>query len=172
MEYEQLIKERYSVRKFSDKEISQEELDKILDAGRVAPTAKNLQPIKVYVLRSEDALAKMDKACKCRYGSKIVLFIVADKTKAYTKDYIKVPYNSFEMDASIVMTHMMLEASNLGIGNVWVKAFNEDIIREEFNLPDNIEPVALLPLGYPADDAEPNYRHFERISMKDFAEEI
>ncbi len=144
MNFENVIESRKATRKFSDKKIEQEKLDKILNAGRIAPTAKNLQPFKIYIIQSEIGLNKLDKATRCRYGAQTVLLICGDKENAYTKK----DYSTFEMDATIVTTHMMLEATNIGIDNIWIEMFDKKILMEEFEIPKNLIPVCLLPIGY------------------------
>ena len=159
MDFLNLAAERYSVRKFKEEAITQEELDKILKAGYLAPTAKNLQPQRIMVINSEEALEKLQKSTKCHFGTKTALVICYNKEEGYTRPYDG--KTSGEIDASIVTTHMMLQAASLGIGTTWVMHFNPEKMISEFNIPENIIPVALLVMGYPAPDAEPNPRHFE-----------
>lgn len=154
MNFSDLIKERYSVRSYKNQDIEQEKLDKILEAGRIAPTAKNLQPQKIYVLKSEEAFEKLGRTRKMAYGAPVVLMICADMDVACTLP-IEEGYSTYEMDCSIVCCHMMLEAWNQGIGSVWIRWFNSEEIRKSFNLPENIKPVCLLPIGYAKDDAKP-----------------
>lgn len=155
MEFEKVIKERQATRKFSTKPVEREKLIKILEAGRIAPTAKNLQPIKIYVVESPEGLKKLDKASKCRYGAPTVLLVCGDKENSYVKDGNPI----YQMDASIVTTHMMLEATNVGIDNIWIELFDSSILKEEFAIPDNLEPVCLLPLGYKSKLCPPSSFH-------------
>ena len=166
MEFEDIIRRRTSVRKFSDKKVEQTKLDKILEAGRLAPTAKNSQPFKILVVNSEDGLIKIDNASRCRYGAKTVLIVCGNKDEAYHKG----EYSTYEMDSCIVATHMMLEATNLGVDNIWIESFNEDILREEFNIPSEYIPVCLLPLGYRATDCPINPLHDKRKDIHDIVE--
>lgn len=166
MEFENVIRKRSATRKFSDKKIEEEKLTKILEAGRIAPTAKNIQPFKIYVIQSEEGLVKLDKATRCRYGAPTVLLVCGDKEKAYTKE----DYSTYEMDASIVTTHMMLEATNVGIDNIWIELFDENVLREEFEIPNNLIPVCLLPIGYRAEDCPINPLHERRKEIKDIVE--
>src|SRR5690625_79341 len=103
-----------ATRKFKNKKVEPEKLNKILEAGRLAPTAKNLQPQKIYVANSNESLEKIDKVSPCRYGAPTVLIVCSDKNVAWTKE----DYSTYEMDACIVATHMMLEATNIGIDNI------------------------------------------------------
>ena len=166
MEFEEIIRKRTAVRKFSDKKLEHKKLDKILEAGRLAPTAKNSQPIKIYVVNSEEGIAKLDKASRCRYGANTILIICGSKEDAYHKG----EYTTYEMDSCIVATHMMLEATNTGVDNIWVESFDEDILREEFNIPVKYIPVCLLPLGYKAEDCPVNTLHDKRKCMEELVE--
>ena len=166
MEFEDIIRKRTSVRKFSERRLEQEKLDKILEAGRLAPTAKNSQPIKIYVVKSEDGITKIDKASRCRYGASTVLIICGNKEEAYHKG----DYTTYEMDSCIVATHMMLEATNIGVDNIWVELFDENVLREEFNIPTEFTPVCLLPLGYKTEDCPMNPLHDKRKKIEDLVE--
>ncbi len=166
MEFENIIRKRTSVRKFSDKKLEQDKLDKILEAGRLAPTAKNNQPIKIYVVNSEDGLMKIDKATRCRYGAKTVLIICGNDEDAYHKG----SYSTYEMDSCIVATHMMLEATNVEVDNIWIESFDETILKEEFNIPNDLIPVCMLPLGYKAVDCPVNPMHEKRKTIEEIVE--
>ena len=166
MDLEYVIKERKSTRKFTDRKIEQSELDKILEAGRIAPTAKNIQPIKIYVIKSEEGLNKIDKASPCRYGAQTVLLVCGDKEKAFSKD----EHSTYETDSCIVATHMMLEATNIGIDNIWIDMFDRNVVREEFNIPENLIPVCLLPLGYKSKMCPPSPFHKIRKSVDKIVE--
>lgn len=154
----QLAEDRYSVRKFLDKPLRTEDLSRILEAARLAPTAKNLQPQKIFIVQSAEGLAKIDKVTKCRYGAPAVAIICYDKDNVYVNPWDDT-INSGETDAAIVTTHMMLEAWDIGVASCWVQWFNVGLTSEEFQLPDNIVPASLLPLGYPSPDAKPAPRH-------------
>ena len=166
MEFEKVIKERKATRKFSDKPVEKEKIEKILEAGRIAPTAKNIQPIKIYVIQSEEGLRKIDKASKCRYGALTVLLVCGDKEKSYIKD----GYPIYQIDASIVATHMMLEATNVGVDNIWIEMFDGEILRQEFDIPDNLVPVCLLPIGYKSRLCPPSPFHKIRKNISEIVE--
>ncbi len=157
MDFLKLATDRYSVRKFSDRPIEREKLERILEAGRVAPTACNKQPQRVVVIDSPSSVAKMRMCTGSHFGAPAGLLVCYDKTECWVRDYDGKP--SGEVDASIVATHMMLEAAELGIGTTWVMHFIPEAVRCEFELLDNIEPVALLVMGYPADDVSPSPMH-------------
>jgi len=166
MDFEDVIRNRKSTRSFSTEKLEKEKLDKILEAGRIAPTAKNIQPIKIYVVQSEEGLKKIDKASRCRYGAPTVLIICGDKDKAYVKDNSPI----YQIDASIVTTHMMLEATNLGVDNIWIELFDGEVLRSEFDIPDNLIPVAMLPLGYKAKLCPPSPFHKIRKGINSLVE--
>lgn len=166
MDFEEIIRKRTSVRKFSDKKLEKEKLEKILEAARLAPTAKNSQPIKIYVVQSEEGLTKIDKASRCRYGANTVLIICGNKEEAYHKG----DYTTYEMDSSIVATHVMLEATNIGVDNIWIESFDENILREELNISKEYTPVCLLPLGYKTEDCPVNPLHDKRKKLEDLVE--
>ena len=163
MDFEEIIRKRTAVRKYSDKKLEKEKLIKILEAGRLAPTAKNNQPFKIYVIETDEGLSKIDEASPCRYNAQTVLLVCGDKNEAFHKE----DYSTYEMDCSIVTTHMMLEATNLEVDNTWVEMFDQDMIRKLFELEDNLTPVCLLMLGYKADDAKENAAHNIRKNIED-----
>ena len=162
-DFEEIIRKRTATRKFKSDKVSSIDLEKILESGRLAPTAKNLQPQKIFVVQSEDGLEKIDKVSPCRYGAPVVLIVCSDKNIAWSKN----DNSSYEIDASIVATHMMLEATNLGIDSVWVGMFDNKKLKKEFNLDNNIEPICLLPLGYASDDYAGNPMHNQRKELKE-----
>ena len=167
MEFEEVIRERYSVRQFSDREVEQEKIDKILEAGRLAPTAANFQPQKIFVIKSKEGLEKISRACRMTYDAPLVLLVCADLNQSW-KIKMDDEFDSADMDVAIVGTHLMLEAWNQGIGSCWIRAFNSLDVREQLELPSNIKPCFLLSLGYKADDAIPNEKmHYSRKNLED-----
>ena len=150
----ELARERYSVRSFASLPIEEEKLHLILQAGQIAPTAVNYQPQKIYVLQSENALYKIRSITKNSYNAPTVLLICYDERISWKSHFVK-EYNSGEMDASIVCTHMMLEAAELGIGSCWVLLFDPALVQKEFDLPQFIHPICLLPIGYPSEQSKP-----------------
>ncbi len=158
MTFLELAKARYSVRAFKNQPIETEKLNAILEAGKVAPTACNNQPQKIYVVKSEENRAKLSTVCKCTFDAPVILVIGFDKTRDW-KNKLMPGYGSGETDAAIVCTHMMLEAWEQGVGSCWVGWFNADAISEVLGLPENVQVTALLPIGYAADDAKPALLH-------------
>jgi len=152
-----LAKERYSVRKFADQPVTQEDINRILHAGQLAPTGCNNQPQHVFVIQSEEAIAKMRKCTKCHFDAPLGMLVCYDMNQSWKRRYDGA--DSGWVDASIVTTHMMLEAHAIGVGSCWVMYFDPDALKAEFELPDHLVPVALLVMGYPAEDAQVNPLH-------------
>lgn len=158
-EFMSLITDRFSVRKFEEKPVEQDVIDKILKAGHLAPTACNIQPQRILVINSKDSLSKLQECTKCHFNAPAAMLVCYDKNECWQRKYDD--KLSGEIDAAIVTTHMMLEATALGIGSTWVMHFNPMEMRKQFEIPDNIEPVSLLVMGYPSDDAKPFPGHLE-----------
>ncbi|HCD46848.1 MAG TPA: nitroreductase [Lachnoclostridium sp.] len=161
MEFLQLVKERYSVRKFSDRKVEKEKLDLILEAGRVAPTAVNFQPQRILVIDSEDNLAKLKSCTPYHFHAPLALLVCYDSSVSWKRSYDNKDMG--DVDASIVATQMMLEAADLGLGSTWVGHFDPVCIRTAFDIPEHLIPVALLPIGYPREDCTPHPFHEKRF---------
>ncbi len=165
MEFSEVIKNRYSCKKFDSKQVTKEALNAILEAGRLAPTAKNLQEQRIYVIQSEEGLAKIDKVTPCRYGAPTVLAVAFDKNNVFT--YPGGKRDSGVEDASIVATSMMLAATNVGVDSCWLNYFDPEIVAKELSLPENEEILMLLDLGYAKDGSKPMPTHFQRKELKE-----
>ncbi len=158
MEFIELAKKRYSVRKYANKPIEREKLDLVLEAARVAPTAKNLQPQRIYVIQSAEGLAKVDALTPCRFGAPTVL-LFTNNTDEEWNNPLETSVRAGVEDVSIVATHAMLEAEDLGLGTCWVNYFPNTELEKAFGLPKNERSVLLMPVGYPAPDAAPGPNH-------------
>jgi nitroreductase len=161
MEFIDLITKRFSARKYTSKKVEPEKLQKILEAGRLAPTACNYQPVRLIVVESDEGLEKLRKGSKT-FDAPLAIIVCADLDKCWKRPHDR--KNSGDIDASIVTDHLMLQATELGLGSVWVCSFDPEIVSREFNIPSNFEPVNLLIIGYSADE-EPNPRHFIRKNI-------
>ena len=166
MSFIELAKDRFSVRKFSDKKVEKENLNAILEASRIAPTGANCQPQKIYVLDSPSAIEKINSLCKCTFGAQTILMVAYDKNLEW-KNPLEDGVSAGVEDASIVATHMMLEAWELGIASCWVNFFSPSQVKKAFKLPENEEIVLLLPMGYAADDATPAEMHDKSRDLSD-----
>ena len=170
MEFEKLIKERYSVRKFKPEHLEKDIIEKILDAAHKAPTGCNYQPQRILVLNKDESIDKLKKCTKCHFDAPTAMLVCYNEEESWTRPYDKA--QSAPVDAAIVTTHMMLAAHNTGVGCCWVMHFDPFLIKEAFNIPENIKPLALLVMGYPAEDAKPlelhsKFRPLEEVVLYD-----
>jgi nitroreductase len=165
MDFIEIAKKRYSVRGYQDKKVEEEKLEKILEAAHVAPTAANLQPIRLIVVQSREGLAKIGKGANL-YGAPLAVIVCADHGKAWVRPFDK--KQTADIDASILTDHMMLQATELGLGSVWICYFKPDVISREFGLPDDLEPVNILAVGYSDEEAADPERHSQtRIPVEE-----
>jgi nitroreductase len=165
MNFLELAKGRYSVRQYTQDKVEKEKLLKILEAARVAPSGHNTQPIKLIVLQEKLGFDKLKKGANI-YGAPLAIVICGDRNAAWVRAYDS--KNIIDIDASVATDHMMLQATELGLGTVWICNFDPKVIKQEFNLPDNIEPVNILAVGYAAGNASSPDRHDTvRKSLKD-----
>ena len=165
MDFEKLITERYSVRSFNPDHLPQEVIDKIIEAGHKAPTGCNYQPQRILVLNTDESIAKLKNCTKCHFDAPTAMLVCHNKDESWVRKYDGAL--SSPVDAVIVTTHMMLEAHNIGVGCCWVMHFDPAAMREAFGIPENVEPVALLVMGYPSEDAKPLDLHFESRSIEE-----
>ena len=163
MEFTKVIQERYACKKFDGRKVEQAQLDAILEAGRLAPTAKNLQEQRVYVVQSEEGLAKLDKATPCRYGASTCLVVAFHRRYVFT--YPGEKRDSGVEDATIVATHMMLAAANEGVDSCWINFFDPEVMAKELGLPENEEVLMVLDLGYAAEGTKPLASHSQRKEL-------
>lgn len=164
MKFMELAKERYSVRNYSDRPVEQEKLEQVLEAGRLAPTAKNQQPQRIYVLQSAEALAKLGKLTHCAYGAKTVLLFTYNQDEDWKNPLEEGVHSGIE-DVSIVATHIMLQAIELGLSTTWCNYFANSQLEKEFHLPENERSVLIMPIGYKAETAKPAPSHTESKEM-------
>ena len=164
MEFSEVIRERYSVRKYKPDMITDEELDTILQANMLAPTGCNYQPQRIYVLKSGEAIAKIRSLTRCAFDAPVVLMIALDETADW-KSPLEAGCRAGIQDVSIAADHMMLAARDIGVGSCWVNYFKPSEVKAAFDLPENETPVLLLTLGYPAEDAKPAKLHEESKRM-------
>lgn len=165
MNFLELAKKRYSVRKYESKKVEEEKLLKILEAGRIAPTGANRQPQRLIVIQEKDGLEKLKKGANL-YEAPLAIIVCVDHITTWKR-----PFDGkdiADIDVSIVTDHMMLQATELGLGTLWVCYFDSSIIRKEFNIPDNVEPVNILGVGYAAGEpASPNRHDKLRKSLEE-----
>lgn len=174
MDFLELAKNRYSERFFDSRPVEQEKLDRILEAGRVVPTACNYQPQRFYVIRSAEGLAKLKTVTPFHYNVPLMILVCYDANVVWRNpgDHWYRSYNSGEQDASIAAATMMYEAEELGIHTIWIRGFASQTVVDAFGLPEGIIPVMMLGLGYPNDKAKANAWHYKRNPIEDFVTEL
>ena len=164
MDFITIAKQRMSVRDYKETKVEPEKLGQILEAAHVAPTAANHQPIRLIAVQSEEGLAKIGKAASI-YEAPLSIIVCADHNKAWVRSFDQ--KQTGDIDASILTDHMMLQATELGLGTVWVCYFDPDVLRQEFDLPANLEPVNILVVGYSNEKpADTNRFDKKRIPMR------
>lgn len=159
MDFDKVISDRYSVRKFENRHLEKEVVAKILDAGHIAPTGCNYQPQRVLVLNNDKSIAKLKDCTKCHFDAPCAFLVCYNKDETWKRPYDDAL--SAPVDAVIVATHMMLQAQNIGVGTCLVMHFNPLKMRETFNIPENTEPVILIVAGYPHSDSKPINLHYK-----------
>ena len=158
MDFSELIQRRYSVRAYKPDPVEDDKLAQVLEAARLAPTAANRQPFQVIVIHTAGREAELGRI----YGKEwftqapLVLCVCAVLDQGWVRrDDGK---RHTDVDAAIVMDHIVLAAADLGLGTCWIAAFNPAAAREVLGLPEGVEPVVFTPLGYPADQPKAKKR--------------
>lgn len=165
MDFQALSAARYSLRKFSTRPVEQEKLDLILEAGRNAPTARNNQSQRIFVLRSADALEKADACAASHFHPPLMLVVAYDPSVSWKRETDGKDHG--EIDAAITAAHLMLQAADLGLGTTYVGMFEPDKLLAAFPEMAGTVPIALLPLGYPGEGAHPAHLHMERRPLEE-----
>ena len=166
MNFTDLIKARYSVRKFDSRAIEPEKLNAVLQAARLAPTAVNAQAYHVYVVQSPEGMEKMRALTPCHYGAPVVLIFTKNTQQEWHHPQLPEVVSGVQ-DAAIVATHAMLAATEQGLGTCWLNFFSPQAVSRAYNLPDHEIPVLLMPIGYAATDCAPADRHTLRKDLKE-----
>ena len=165
MDFITIAKKRCSIRSYTNQKVEPEKLEKILEAAHVAPTAANLQPVHLIAVQSAEGLVKIGKAANI-YGAPLAIIVCADHNKAWVRPFDQ--KQTGDIDTSILTDHMMLQATELGLGSVWVCYFKPDILCREFGLPTNLEPVNILVIGYAGENfADPERHSQTRIPVNE-----
>jgi len=148
LEFYDVVRKRRSIRRYKPDPVEEDKLTRVLEAGRLAPSAANRQPWHFIVVRDP----KVREALRAAYdrdwfvNAPVIIVVCADPTKAWVRadgeEYWKV-------DAAIAMEHIVLAATNEGLGTCWIAAFNEEAVRKVLNIPKHVRVVAMTPLGYP-----------------------
>ncbi len=164
----ELAKRRYSVRDYSDKPVEEEKLSYILECGRIAPSAANKQPWKVFVIKDP----KMRAELTTTYGrdwlkqAPVILVFCGDHNQAWKRSDGK---DHTDVDVSIIIDHITLAAAEQDLGTCWICNFDAKMCSEILHLPDYLEPIAYLSLGYPGNEPVDQTRHLTRKPLNDIA---
>lgn len=158
MNFTDLIHLSYSVRAYRPDPIAEELLAEVLEAGRLAPTAANRQPVQIIVIHTAGRAAELRRIYHREWFSQapLALCVCALPGQAWVRGYDGKCYA--DVDAAIIMDHLTLATADLGLGTCWIAAFDPAAAREVLGLPPGVEPVAFTPLGYPADVPGPKSR--------------
>lgn len=154
--YFDVINERFSCRAFTANKISTEEINVLLEAARLAPTAVNYQPQKIYVVENPNLLARLSEATKYLFNTKTLFVVCYDKNISWHRRSDDKDHG--EIDATIAATHLMLAATAIGLGSCYVCSFKEAMVREILDIPSEYEISCLLPVGYPKEIVPHNSR--------------
>lgn len=164
MDFLELSKTRFSVIEYDNRPVEQGLIDKIIEAGIAAPTACNNQPQRILIINDDEGREKLNNVVAGGYAP-VAFLICYDKNECWIRPMDG--KSSGDIDASIVATHMMMEATELGLGTIWVMYWDPIKMKEEFKLDDSIEPVVLLIAGYKAEAAKPRPAHSIRKSSNE-----
>jgi len=165
MEFETLAAGRYSLRKFSDRPIEQEKLDLVLEAARKAPTAHNLQPQHIFVIKSAEGLEKAYRCTACHFGSPVILVLAYNEESSWHRETDGKMHG--EIDTAIAAAQMMLQAADLGLGTTYVGVFDPAALAREFPEIASYRTIGLMPIGYPAEGAHPSRLHADRKPLSE-----
>lgn len=168
MEFKKLIEDRYSCRSFSDRKVEPELIEKIIEAGRIAPTAVNNQPFKIFWLNSDQAKENVRQASRCTFGADQFLVVGYREENGWERPFDR--RNFADIDAGIVATHIMLAIEDLGLSTTWVGHFDAPLLKSQYSQMKDYHLIALFPIGYAAKDAAPSERHFKRKSREELLE--
>ena len=166
MEFNTVLQRRYSCRAFSPTPVEQEKVDRILEAGRIAPTAVNKQPVHLWAISNPGTLEAIKGVTRSNYGAPLILVVGCRPADAWVRRYDG--KNGAEGDASIVATYLMLAAENEGLSTLWVGSFDPALLQGILPGAEGYELVAMINVGYPAPESPPSPMHGVRKSMDDF----
>ena len=174
MDFLELAKNRYSERFFDSRPVEDEKLYKILEAGRICPTACNNQPQRFYVLRSKEALDLARELTPYTFGAPVLILVCYDSNEAWRTDIDEFyeTYTSGEQDCAIAASTMMYEAESLGVHTLWIRGFDSKAFVKRLDLPIRMLPVMMLALGYPSADSHPSKLHGLRKPLEEIAFEL
>ncbi len=170
MEFNTVLQRRYSCRSFLANPVEQEKVDRILEAGRIAPTAVNKQPVHVWAVSCPETLEAIKGVTRSNYGAPLILAVGCRPADAWVRRYDG--KNGAEVDASIVATYLMLAAENEGLATLWVGSFDPVLLKGILPGSDGYELVAMINVGYPSEGSAPSAMHESRVAMEAFVRKI
>ena len=170
MDFTTILHSRYSCRSFSLRPIAQDAIDRILTAGRIAPTAVNKQPVHVWAITNPDTLEAIKSTTRSNYGAPLLLAVGCKPAEAWVRRYDG--KNGAEVDAAIVATYLMLAAENEGLATLWVGSFDPALLKAILPGADGYDLVAIINVGYPTEDSQPSPMHGVRKSIEEFVTKI
>lgn len=170
MEFNDVIKNRYSCCAFDERGVEQEKLDRILEAGRIAPTAVNKQPVHIWEVTHPDTLEAIKGVTRSNYGAPLILVVGCRPADAWVRRYDE--KNGAEVDATIVATYLMLAAENEGLATLWVGSFDPALLRDILPAAEGYELVAMINVGYPAPESRPSAMHDVRKPMEELVTSV
>lgn len=157
MDVMEAIRRRRSIRAFSGRPVEEEKLQAVLEAARLAPSAKNMQEWRFIVVRDPELRARLVEAANGQeYVGQAPVVIVGCGTQCEYRMPCGQP--PFLIDVAIAMEHMALEAVEQGLGTCWIGAYQQQAVKDLLGIPPEAEVVCLMPLGYPAEEPEPRPR--------------
>ena len=170
MEFYSVIQNRYSCRAFAARMVEQEKVDWILEAGRIAPTAVNKQPVHVWAVSNPDMLEAIKGVTRSNYGAPLLLVVGCRPADAWVRRYDG--KNGAEVDAAIVATYLMLAAENEGLATLWVGSFDSALLSGILPGTGGYELVAMINVGYPSEGSGPSAMHGSRVAMGEFVTRV
>ena len=163
-----IVEDRYTCHAFNHYPVSASKLQMILDAGRMAPSEHNCQPVHIWVVKEEEALERLRKVHPC-YGAPVVLVVGSKKEEAWVRGDGK---NAAETDAAIVLTHLMLTATDARLANAWIGDFDPALLHQQLPETDGYEVYSLLAIGHPAANGKPTDLHEIRKPLEEIVTEL
>ena len=170
MEFNDVLQRRYSCRAFESTPVEKDKVDRILEAGRIAPTAVNKQPVHIWAVSNPDTLEAIKGVTRSNYDAPLILVVGCRPSDAWVRRYDG--KNGADVDASIVATYLMLAAENEGLATLWVGSFDPALLSDLLPDAESYEPVAMINVGYPAAESTPSPMHGTRKSAYEFVTKV
>ena len=165
MDFLELAQKRYSCRRLTAEPLTETELSAIIQAAQLAPSAMNKQPWKIFLMESPEAKKAVKQVMHDTFGAGTFLVLAAKPDQAWQRNHDG--KNFADVDLTIAATHMLLEIQQLGLGTTWVGSFDAPGLKQLFPIMEDLDLLAILPIGHPAADAEPSERHPLRKSTQE-----